>query len=575
MSCSQQEHVIFYSRCHVNLQLILSLIMEHSPDWILNESRQEWIWYAIETKDLAFLRILTQTIDPFIPTSELLKFAAGIEDNLPILKYLVSLNCPVEPLDRLKALTSAVGKKAFENLKFLHEKMEFPIDDNCRVFSSAAGIEDNIEIMEYLVSHNCPTDYLITSKSAAENGALNNLKWLLENGFSMEDEVIFKAAIESGSLETLKWLKGKNSFCCSEDSLGTLKWTNLSDFTFYLLHVFLMIMTRRDKCPCREFWCKKIDSSLEECSIGTIEWLIKQGIEIDPACVFKGAAKHGHVDKMEWLFEKYRDSIEDPEIFEAAVEYGSLENLEWLLKNGCPIHDSDIFAEAARQGHFDIMKWLLEKKCPIDDSEILVAAAEFGSIEQMEWLLDNKCPIDNNSRIFEKAAIKGNVELMEWLFKKGCPTDNAMRGAAGHGCLVIMKWLLKKGSRMDDSRILNLAAMNGSLPNMKWLLDNGCPIDGSNIMRRAVLNGSLANLKWLVENGCPVNSPSLVASSLVFGSSLQNLKWLLENECPVNKTVKNLAIEEYGSFERLLRLLKVDPSIVVTCGNEYIEDWLL
>ena len=89
--------------------------------------------------------------------------------------------------------------------------MGFCIDDNYRVFSSAAGAEDNIEIMEYLKSHSCPTGHLTTSRSAAKNGALNNLKWLLKNGFSMKDRSIFYSAIESGSLDVLKWLKENES----------------------------------------------------------------------------------------------------------------------------------------------------------------------------------------------------------------------------------------------------------------------------------------------------------------------------------------------------------------------------
>ena len=50
----QQSRVIFYSLCNMNLQLILSLILEHSPGWIIDGSRKQWILYAIETKDLNF-----------------------------------------------------------------------------------------------------------------------------------------------------------------------------------------------------------------------------------------------------------------------------------------------------------------------------------------------------------------------------------------------------------------------------------------------------------------------------------------------------------------------------------------
>ena len=279
----QQQTGIFYSSCNLNLQLILSLILEHCPGWIIGKDRKVWILYAIETKDLEFLRILAQTIDPFIQTSEYLELAAGVENNIPVIEYLMSLNCPI---DQSKVLISAAKNKALNNLKFFHEKKQFPIDDNYRVFSSAAGIENNIEMMEYLKSHNCPISHLNTSRSAAENGALNNLKWLLKNGFSMKNEYIFYSATKSGSLDVLKWLK-------------------------------------KNECPIYTF------PSLENCSIETIEWLIEQGVTIYHTEISITAAEHGCLDKMKWMLKK-KYSIQDSRIFIAAVEHGSLENLEWL-----------------------------------------------------------------------------------------------------------------------------------------------------------------------------------------------------------------------------------------------------
>ena len=564
---------LFVSYRDLNLELVLKMIMEHCPGWIIDGSRKQWILYAIRTKDLAFLRILAQTVRPFINTFEYLELAVGIDDNRPVIEYLMSLNCPV---DQLKVLTSAVEKKALKNLEFLHEKMEFPVD-NYNLFSSAAGTEDNIEIMEYLMSHKCPINHFFTSESAA----LNNLKWLLKNGILKMNEEMFYSAVSSGSLEMLKWLKAKN--CCP-----------IYKGTLY--------------------------SSLGNCSIETLEWLIvEQGFELNPEYVFRQAAQHGGTDKMKRLL-KNNYSIEDTWLFFSAAGYESLEILEWLLENGCiRVEASENLAAAARQGHFEVMKWLLKNNCWIIDSEILVAAAEFGSIRQMEWLLDNKCPIDDNPYILEEAAEKGNVELMKFLINKRCPTDLAMRGAAKHGCLTIMMWLLEEGCRIDDPEIMieavlfgslrnmkwlfkkgcaidnheifELAAeqgssldimkwlldngcpignsvifvratVHGSLVNMKWLLDNGCPIDHSHIMKAAATYGSLVNMKWLLDNGCPMNDPEIFFEAVWHGS-LRNLKWLLENKCPVDKSGTSKAIKIFGAFEKLLQLLELDPSVVI------------
>ena len=237
--------------------------MEHCPGWIIDKDRKKWILNAIETKDLEFLRILAPTVHPFINTSEYLECAVGIEDNIPVIEYLVSLNCPVH---QLKVLNSAVEKKAFNNLKFFHENMEFPIDDNYRVF--------NIEMMEYLKSHSCPIRPFDSSKSAARHGALNNLKWLLKNGFLIVNEKISRAAMKSGSLEVLKWLK-------------------------------------ENKCP---IYSDPRDVIFENCLIKTMEWLIEQKVRIIDTLVVMGAAEHGSFDKMKWLLKK-NYSIKDSMIF--------------------------------------------------------------------------------------------------------------------------------------------------------------------------------------------------------------------------------------------------------------------
>ena len=351
MSGSQQRQ---QPPCNVNLELILKMIMEHSPGWIIDKTRKKCIKDAIETKNLAFLRILAQTIEPFIKTSEYLEFAAGVENNFHVIEYLLSLNFPI---DQLKVLSSAVEKKAFESLKFLHEKKRFAIDDNYKLFSYAAGIENNIEIMEYLKSHNCPISLFATSNAVAKNDNLNNLKWLLKNGLFLMDSGIFNDAMENGSLDVLEWLSDHG-------------------------------------CPIKQ---RDPLLQLENCSIETIKWLIEKGIQVYPSSVFEGAARNGCLDKMKWMLKKEKYSSKNPRYFPAAAEHGSLENLKWLLKNGCPIDDSYILAAAASQGHFEVMKWLLKNKCPINNSEILVAAAEFGSIEQMKWLFDNNCPIGNDS----------------------------------------------------------------------------------------------------------------------------------------------------------------------------------
>ena len=82
-------------------------------------------------------------------------------------------------------------------------------------------------------------------------------------------------------------------------------------------------------------------------------------------------------------------------------------------------------------------------------------------------------------------------------------------------------------------------------------------------MKSAIKHGSLINMKWLWKNGCSIEDSTIFDCAVYYGSRLRTLKWLLENKCRVHTDGKGLAIETFSSFEKLLQLLEVDPSIVV------------
>ena len=132
----------------------------------------------------------------------------------------------------------------------------------------------------------------------------------------------------------------------------------------------------------------RTDSSGDNCSIETFEWLKEKGLSIAKSpYLFIGAARKGNLGLL-----KNKCPL-DFYTFAAAAEHGSLHILKWLLENQCPIDHWEIFLTAARHGNLENMNWLLENECPINDSRIFIGAAAFGSIDVMEWLLEHKCPI--------------------------------------------------------------------------------------------------------------------------------------------------------------------------------------
>ena len=515
--------------------LIVSLILEHAPGWIIDGSRRKCIQYAITEKDVEFLMLLTQTTVPFLHSADYLELAAGIENNIPIMEFLIASSCPI---DHLQTLTSAIKNRALNNLKWL-VKHGFHLD-NPRFVEIAASIEDNIPILEYLVAKKCPVNLISTLVPAAKKGALNNLIWFKNRGFPIDNSKIFAAAIDSGSFDMMEWLLQNGCPICpwtfsfiEKCSLETLQWLKEQGLKI-------------QQCP-----CIVAGAAMRGC-IDTLQWLFDSRCSFKNPMVFAAAAQSGSLDTMKWLLKK-GCSIKDSQILKEAAGHGSLENMSWILSKGCPINDSKIFIEAAKHADLDIMNWLLRNRCPINDSEIFAAAAETGSIEQMVWLLQHGCPIKDAS-IFKAAVRHGNIPVMEWLLEHKCPINSTsiLEGAARNGNLQSIKWLVENGCPTNSVWILVEAVRNGSLYNMRWLRDIGCPIDNSIIFCTAARQGSIINMQWLLKNGCPVKDPRIFDAAASFGS-LRNMRWLLENGCPASRKYSN---------KNLAQLLQIDESMI-------------
>lgn len=159
----------------LNRPFVFSMVLEHSPGWIINSSRKEWILKAIKIKDLEFLQLLNKTIRPFIKTTEYFEAAAGVENNIPIMQYLLSLDCP---FDHLQTLLSAAKNGALNNIKWLETK-GFPLG-NRRLLVAASGKENNIPMMEYLTSFFCGVRPRLQFDVAIRSCAFNNIKWMLK-----------------------------------------------------------------------------------------------------------------------------------------------------------------------------------------------------------------------------------------------------------------------------------------------------------------------------------------------------------------------------------------------------------
>lgn len=101
----------------------------------------------------------------------------------------------------------AAKKGYFDILKYMYETRM--ITPTCTDFSGAAE-GGHMNILEYLLSINCPIDSYACAM-AASSGHFDILKWLRKNNCPWDDNVCAYAA-ENGHLDIIKWARKNNCF---------------------------------------------------------------------------------------------------------------------------------------------------------------------------------------------------------------------------------------------------------------------------------------------------------------------------------------------------------------------------
>lgn len=98
--------------------------------------------------------------------------------------------------------------------------MQYLIENGCPCNHKKALIcasqEGHLEILKYL-KNNGIWDSLQVSLHAAMNGQLHILKWLREQGLSLHKKICVKAA-QNSQLSVLKWLVGTGMAVSTKDS---------------------------------------------------------------------------------------------------------------------------------------------------------------------------------------------------------------------------------------------------------------------------------------------------------------------------------------------------------------------
>ncbi|ETK73611.1 hypothetical protein L915_19482 [Phytophthora nicotianae] len=207
------------------------------------------------------------------------------------------------------------------------------------------------------------------------------------------------------------------------------------------------------------------------------------------------------------------------DILQNAAKNGHIDVLEYLFQLGWADTDASTLIDAARGGRLECVKWLLENAPPYDEdnstSSAVVAAAEKGHLAILQFFHDMDTATSNGpkrrrveqsiewwieaDKAMDKAAANGQLEVLKWIHSHrydGC-SESAMEDAARNGHLETLKWLHTNTTAGCTASAMDYAAFKGHLNVCKWLHVNrseGCTEDA---VRYAIGNGHLRVAFWL------------------------------------------------------------------------------
>ncbi len=188
-------------------------------------------------------------------------------------------------------------------------------------------------------------------KIAAENGSIESIQWLNENGWQ-PCMYAFHEAIKTEHDYLVKWMITSGVYTCyvNDDSLE--------------------IMATKGRLDLLK-WVKE-----------------KMNLTID-SVVGDAAIKAKQVDTLNWLISDCGYTFTSRSMLKA-VEGGHLDTVKALREGGCE-WDSWSCAHAARDGHLSILQYLRENGCPWDETtcDYAMRSGHFGILS---WAVKNGCP---------------------------------------------------------------------------------------------------------------------------------------------------------------------------------------
>ncbi|EFA75536.1 hypothetical protein PPL_11041 [Heterostelium album PN500] len=292
------------------------------------------------------------------------------------------------------ALRIAVRKNRSEILKyFMAEHKLYLYLDELMISAATSG---NFEALQYLdsIAPQLKSDNLYRSRIIESPFGKNieMMHWLIENKMNFDPivkrmvfQLTIRNALEAGFVGILDYLIDKSELT---------EMQGVSDDIMM--------------------------NAVKSGSIATVEWLISKGYQCKNSSYITCAAKHCHLELVQYLHGKGVVGSCTKEVMESAIGSGQVELIQWVHENKTEEWNRNAIKIAIEKNQLDSVRWLHKNKPDLIDKNILNQLLDDGkkkvSVNILQYLLDNRLYlVINNDRdtemIMLSALCEGNYDL--------------------------------------------------------------------------------------------------------------------------------------------------------------------
>ena len=330
---------------------------------------------------------------------------------------------------------------------------------------------------------------------AAQLGHLHILRWLHQNGGSLDDQSdegnLLILAICRGDLPMTQWLCQQGADVNSVDSAGFSALNEALNSGHLRQYQWLVGQGAKDSLDVDGSHAPTMAARCGHNAI--LRWLIRSESLNDQQAnrLLRHALSFGHRSLAVWLCLNVCKTIsstdnEDCNVLISAASHGFLWLMQWLseqttldINQACRMGYTALMC-AAKRGHLPVVQWLyLEKNANLhhksaDGTDALHLAIKWGQTETANWLIDQGMVLD---RVYLKvntirlSSNRNNLGLLHCLLRQQLPPEllaDATLDAAYRGDVPVLACCFRAGVRPQFTNARNgncftEAAMRGSL----------------------------------------------------------------------------------------------------------------